>query len=137
MTTKEECARCSHHHHSPPFTPSFTIIPQLSHSLILFKMFASASSQSLLRFHSLHSTHPMPHSLTLSRFPAATSSSFHRHHYAVQPLTLRSVTRRFKPAIITACDRSNQVLSSHRLCSQLTKQKWTKMLIWTCISSQV
>ncbi|KAL9319151.1 hypothetical protein ACSQ67_015668 [Phaseolus vulgaris] len=72
-------------------------------------MFASASSQSLLRLHSLHSTHPMPHSLTLSPFPAATSSSFHRHHYAVQPLTLRSVTRRLKPAIITACDRSNQI----------------------------
>ncbi|KOM34251.1 hypothetical protein LR48_Vigan02g040100 [Vigna angularis] len=72
-------------------------------------MFASASSQLLFRVQSLHSTEPMAHSLTLSRFPATISSSFHRHHYAVKPLTLRSVSRRFKPALIRACDRSQQI----------------------------
>jgi len=92
-------------------------------------MFASASSQLLLRVQSLHSTEPMAHSLTLSRFPATTSSSFHRHHHAVKPLTLRSVARRLKPALIRACDRSQQVLSFHYLCYRLRKQKLIKMLI--------
>ncbi|KAG4982890.1 hypothetical protein JHK87_027639 [Glycine soja] len=51
----------------------------------------------------------MAHSLTLTPFPATASSFRHRHLYAVKALTLRSVTRRLKPALVRACDRSQQM----------------------------
>ncbi|TKY53490.1 sodium/metabolite cotransporter BASS4 [Spatholobus suberectus] len=71
-------------------------------------MFASATSQ-VLRFQPPHSTEPMVHSLTLALFPATTSSFRHPHPYAVKALTLRSVARRLKPALVRACDRSQQM----------------------------
>ncbi|CAJ1967688.1 unnamed protein product [Sphenostylis stenocarpa] len=72
-------------------------------------MFTSPSSKLLLRVQPLHPTEPMSNSLTLSLFPATTSSFLQRHPYAVKPLTIRSVTRRLKPAIVRAGDRSQQM----------------------------
>ncbi|XP_027365447.1 probable sodium/metabolite cotransporter BASS4, chloroplastic isoform X2 [Abrus precatorius] len=59
----------------------------------------------------LHSTDPMAHSLTLTLFPATTSSFRLRHSvaYAVKPLTLRSVTRRLTLSPVRACDTSQQM----------------------------
>ncbi|KAK7344835.1 hypothetical protein VNO77_14976 [Canavalia gladiata] len=69
-----------------------------------------------------HSTEPMAQSLILTPFPATPSSFRHRnrHHqlsflasnrltYAVKPLTLRSVARRFKLSPVRACDPSQQM----------------------------
>ncbi|KAG5126896.1 hypothetical protein AAZX31_10G106800 [Glycine max] len=69
----------------------------------------ATSSQVLLRLQPPHSMEPMAHSLTLTPFPATASSFRHRHLYAVKALTLRSVTRRLKPALVRACDRSQQM----------------------------
>ncbi|KAK7392986.1 hypothetical protein VNO78_21436 [Psophocarpus tetragonolobus] len=70
-------------------------------------MFTSATV--VLRVQPPHSAEPMAHSLTLTPFPATPSSLRRRLLYAVKPLTLRSVTRRLKPSLVRACDRSQQM----------------------------
>ncbi|RDX58348.1 putative sodium/metabolite cotransporter BASS4, chloroplastic, partial [Mucuna pruriens] len=72
-------------------------------------MFTSTTSQVLLRVQPPQSTEPMAHSLSLTLFPITASSFRPRHPYAVKPLTLRSVARRIKPALVRASDRSQQI----------------------------